>query len=109
MAKIDLITLSGLTAIDGSVIASGAIVKFETLFFIGTTTIEIRPRVFRTRELFESGFDYVKTIELPTDFKLIVPEAEYYAITPEKVYEKVRDYLNNLFGDEAFKINIIVD
>ena len=109
MAKIDLITLSGLTAIDGSVIASGAIVKFETLFFIGTTTIEIRPRVFRTRELFESGFDYVKTIELPTDFRLNVPEAEYYAITPEKVYEKVRDYLNNLFGDEAFKINIIVD
>ncbi len=109
MAKIDLITLTGLTATDGSLIASGATVKFETLFFIGTTTIEIRPRVFRTRELFEGGFDYVKTIELPTDFRLNVPEAEYYAITPEKVYEKVRDYLNNLFGDEAFKINIIVD
>ncbi len=107
MAKIDLITLSGLTAIDGSVIASGAIVKFETLFFIGTTTIEIRPRVFRTRELFESGFDYVKTIELPTDFKLNVPEEEYYTITPEKVYEKVRDYLNDLFGADVFEINII--
>lgn len=107
MAKIDLITLTGLTATDGSLIASGAIVKFETLFFIGTTTIEIRPRVFRTRELFESGFDYVKTIELPTDFKLNVPEEEYYTITPEKVYEKVRDYLNDLFGADVFEINII--
>ena len=92
MAKIDLITLSGLTAIDGSVIASGAIVKFETLFFIGTTTIEIRPRVFRTRELFESGFDYVKTIELPTDFKLNVPEAEYYEKKKKKRLEYDKEY-----------------
>lgn len=107
MAKIDLITLSGLTAIDGSLIASGATVKFETLFFIGTTIIEIRPRVFRSRELFESGFQWIKTLELPNDFKLSIPEADYYTITPEVIYEKVRDYLNNLLGADVFEINII--
>ena len=77
MAKIDLITLSGLTAIDGSLIASGATVKFETLFFIGSTEIEIRPRVFRSRELFENGFQWVKAIELPTDFRMNVPRGTF--------------------------------
>jgi hypothetical protein len=107
MAKIDIITLTGFTAIDGSLIESGATVKFETLFFIGTTVVEIRPRVFRSRELFEMGFQPVKTIELPNDFKLLVPEAEYYTLTPQAIYEKVRDYLNNLFGADVFEINII--
>jgi len=107
MAKIDIITLTGLTAIDGSVVVSGATVKFETLFFIGTTDVEIRPRVFRSRELFEMGYQPVKTIELPNDFKLLVPEAEYYTLTPTILYEEVRDYLNNLFGANVFEINII--
>ena len=107
MAKIDIITLTGLTAIDGSLIASGATIKFETLFFIGTTDIEIRPRVFRSRELFENGFQWVKAIELPTDFRMSVPEEEYYTLTPQAIYEKVKDYLNNLFGVDVFEINII--
>lgn len=107
MAKIDIITLTGLTAIDGSIIASGATIKFETLFFIGTTDIEIRPRVFRSRELFENGFQWVRTIELPTDFKMAIPEEEYYVLTPQIIYEKVKDYLNNLFGVDVFEINII--
>jgi hypothetical protein len=107
MAKIDIVSLTGLTAVDGSLVASGATIKFETLFFIGNTTIEIRPRVFRSRELFEQGFESVKVIELPNDFRLSIPEAEYYTITPQILYEKVRDYLNNLLGANVFKINII--
>ena len=107
MAKIDIITLTGFTAIDGSVVASGATVKFETIFQAGTTDVEIRLRTYRNRELFEMGFQPIKTIELPNDFKLLVPEAEYYTLTPQVIYEKVRDYLNNLFGANVFEINII--
>lgn len=108
MAKIDIISLSGLTAEDGSIVASGATIKFETIFFIGTSNIEIRPRVFRSRELFENGFKSVRVLELPTDFVLAVSDDEYYVITPQRVYELVNEYLNTLLGENMFEIKIIV-
>lgn len=108
MAKIDIISLSGLTAEDGSVVASGATIKFETIFFIGTSNIEIRPRVFRSRELFELGYKPIKVLELPTDFVLEISDDEYYTITPQRVYELVNDHLNALLGENMFEIKIIV-
>ena len=109
MAKIDIITLTGFTAIDGSLVASGATIKFETVFHVGTTQIEIRLKIYRNRELFEAGYQNIRVVELPDDFMLAVPEEEYYVLTPMILYEKVRDYLNSLFGEEVFEINIIVD
>jgi hypothetical protein len=109
MAKIDIITLTGFTAIDGSLVASGATVKFETSFHAGTTQIGIGLKIYRNRELFEAGYRNIEVIELPNNFMLVVPEEEFYVITPMIIYEKVRDYLNGLFNDDAFEINIIVD
>ena len=109
MAKIDILTLTGLTAIDGSVIASGATIKFESEFMVANTNIIIRPKVYRSRELFDAGYSNVETRDIPFDFILQLPEEEYYVLTPMILYERVRDYLNNLFGEEAFEINIIVD
>lgn len=107
MARIDIITLTGLTAVDGSIVASGATVKFEAIFFIGSNIVEIRPRVFRNREIFEQGFEYVKTKELMTDFRLNVPDEEYYTITPQILYTKVKDTLNAYLNANVFEINII--
>jgi len=107
MAKIDILTLTGFTASDGSVIASGATVKFGSEFQIGTTSIIIRPKVFRTRELFEAGYMPIDIQEIPRDFRLSVPEADYYVITPQILYGLVCDYLNTLFGEIVFEVVVI--
>lgn len=108
MAKIDIITLTGFTAIDGSLVASGATVKFETMFHVGTTQIGIALKIYRNRELFEAGYQNIKVVELPDDFTFSVSEEEFYVITPQILYGKVCDYLNNLIGEGTFEINIIV-
>lgn len=108
MAKIDLITLSGLTATDGSIIASGATVKFNSEFSARSNNVLIRPKVYRSRELFEAGYANVLTDEIPDNFQLVLTEEDLYTLTPAVLYEKVRDYLNNLLGEDMFEINVIV-
>jgi len=107
MAKIDLITLTGLTATDGSVIASGATIKFSSEFQIRSTDVMVRPKIFRNRELFEMGFHSVGTNEIPNELILKLTEEDFYVLTPAKLYEKVRDYLNTWYGADIFEINII--
>lgn len=111
MAKIDLITLSALTSSDGSIIASGATVKFSSEFMVGNTNIIIRPVIYRNRELFEDGYSPVGISEeiIPYDFILTIPEEEYYVLTPTILYGHVGDYLNNLMGVDMFEVNIITD
>jgi len=109
MAKIDILTLTGLTAADGSVIASGATIKFASEFMVANTDIIIRPKVYRNRELFDMGYVNVETNDIPFDFILKLPEEEYYTLTPTFLYEKVRDYLNNSLGGEYFELKIIND
>jgi hypothetical protein len=106
MAKIDIITLSGFTAGDGSVLASGATVKFSSEFQIGNTQIIIRPQAWRNRQLFEDGFDSVPTKELPNELILEIPEEEYYTLTPAALYEYVKDELNAELGDTLFEVVI---
>jgi len=107
MAKIDILTLTGLTATDGSVIASGATIKFASEFQVANTDIIIRPKVFRNRELFDMGYQNVETNDLPFDFILQLPEEEYYVLTPTILYQKVCDYLNNQLGADVFEVKII--
>jgi len=108
MAKIDIITLSGLTANDGSIIESGATVKFNSEFYAASTDIIIRPMIYRNRELFELGYSDVPCDEIPRDFILVVPEEDYYTMTPTILYEMVKDELNNRFGADMYEIQIIV-
>jgi len=107
MAKIDIITLTGFTAVDGSIIASGATVKFNSEFNARSTDIMIRPKVYRNRELFDLGYDEVRTNEILSEFVLHVPEAEFYTLTPTLLYQEVCDYLNTWFGADVFEVKII--
>lgn len=108
MAKIDIITTSGITASDGSTIVSGATVKFNSEFYAASTDIRIMLKVYRNRELFEEGWDCISIPEetLPYDFILTIPEEEYYVLTPAALYQEVCDYLNTLIPD-MFEIKII--
>ena len=108
MAKIDIITLSGITASDGSVIASGATVKFNSEFSAASTDIRVMLQVYRNRELFESGYTSIQISEetLPYDFMLSIPEEEFYVLTPAILYQEVCDYLNTLIPD-MFEVKIV--
>jgi len=108
MAKIDIITLSGLTASDGSVIASGATVKFDSEFSAASTDIRITLKLYRNRELFEMGYTSIQISQeiLPYDFILTIPEEEFYVLTPTILYQEVCDYLNTLIPD-MFEVVII--
>ena len=109
MAKVDLITKSGITASDGSVVESGATLKFDSNFFAASTLIKITPKLYRNRELFESGYREIFISEqvLPVDFVITLSEEAYYQLTPLQLYEEVKIFLNNLFGREMFEIKII--
>ena len=106
MAKIDIITLTGFTGNDGSIVASGATVKFSSEFMIGNTDIIVRPKLWRSRELFEDGFESIQTRELPSELYLWVPEEEYYVLTPTLLYEYVKDELNSELGGIFFDVLI---
>lgn len=109
MSKIDLILISGITASDGSLVASGATLKFDAEFSAGSTNIRIMPRLYRNRELFESGFTHIQISEeiIPYDFMLEIPEEEFYSLTPYDLYQKVGDYLNIKLNENFFELKII--
>lgn len=109
MAKIDLITISELTASDGSVIASGATLKFDSEFQAANTKIIVRPKLYRNRELFESGYTNIEISNeiIPYDFILEIPVEEFYVLTPLDLYERVGEHLNAMMGDVIFELKII--
>ena len=108
--KIDLITLSALTSSDGSIVASGATVKFQTLFELGTTNFRIYPKIYRSIELFELG--YLPVVFDEQDFPNEIyfntlTENEFYNITPEKLFTIVKNKLNEYYGAAIFEVKII--
>jgi hypothetical protein len=109
MAKVDLLLTSGLTASDGSIITSGATLKFDAEFLAGTTDIRIIPKMYRNRELFESGFTNILISEniIPNDFILTFTDEEYYSLTPYDLYQKVGEYLNELLEADYFNLKLI--
>jgi hypothetical protein len=111
MAKVDLITITGLTASDGSVVASGATLKFNSEFFAASTKVKITPKLYRNRELFENGFSEIKISEeiIPVDFMMEFNEEDFYVMTPLVLYQEVGKYLNNMLGDEYFELKVIED
>jgi hypothetical protein len=109
MAKVDLITISGLTASDGSIVASGATLKMDAEFQAGSTAVRVTPRLYRNRELFESGYTEIRMSEdiLPNDFEITFSEEEFYGLTPLQLYTEVGEWLNTFLGDNYFKLEII--
>lgn len=105
--KIDILTLTGFTATDGSIISSGATIKFTSEFQVANTDIIIKPKVFRNRELFDAGYSNIGTNEILEQFILQLSEEDYYVLTPTILYEFVCDYLNNWIGCDVFEVKII--
>jgi hypothetical protein len=105
MAKIDLQLILDIMAADGSTISSGAIVKFDSQFHIGSLEIITIPKLYRSRELFESGYTEVNCLTLPHSINIEVSsEDEFNQLTVLGLNERVRDYLNATFEGLYFEV-----
>ena len=109
MAKVDLLLVSGLTASDGSIVASGATLKFDSEFIASTTDVRIQPKLYRDRELFESGYTHIWMPEstIPASINLSFTDEEFYGMTPLVLYEKVGIALNGHLGGDFFELIVI--
>ena len=105
MTNIDIITLTGLTATDGSIIDAGAVIKFETEFPIGFAGFYARIKVYRNRTIFEAGYDgiYLHGIkdELIEDMGI-----EFFNLTPTILYTKVAEFINAEYGATVCEVEI---
>lgn len=108
MAKVDLLLTSGITAGDGSIISSGATLKFDSEFKAGSTKVMVQPRIYRNRELFEEGYTpiFVDESIIPYDILIDFSSEEFYVLTPLLLYQAVGDWLNNRMGGEYFELVI---
>jgi len=105
MGKIDLQSLLDVESGDGSIISSGAIVKFDSQFHIGSLEIITIPKMYRSRELFESGYTDVHCLALPPSINIeISSEDEFNQLTVLGLNERLRDYLNAIFEGLYFEV-----
>ena len=104
---IDIVLISGITASDGSIVDSGAIVKFSTEFPINSTNVLIRTEMYRSREIFEFGYRSIESNVIPSRFSISIPDEEFFTITPLVLFNKVKDYLNNHAGGDFFEIVVL--
>ena len=107
MSTLELITTSGLTGSDESIIASGATIKIQVIFNIGTIKIKVYPKIYRSVELFYEGYDNVPVSKetLPDDITIdSLTVDEYYNLTTQTLYDIVRDWLNNYYGADIVKV-----
>jgi len=109
MAKVDLLLISGLTASDGSIVESGATLKFNSEFVAGVTDVRVTPKLYRNRDLFENGYTHVWVSEqmIPNSFVLSFAEEDFYTLTPLQLYTEVGNWLNNHLGGTYFELEII--
>lgn len=110
MNEVYLITLSGLTASDGSLIESGAIVKISTMFELNQN-IRVYLKIYRNLEIFKNGYSPIQVNGniLPDNIYFTDLINDYYSLTIEQLYTIVCNWLNDFYKSEMFKIenNII--
>jgi hypothetical protein len=109
MAKVDLLLVTGLTAGDGSIVASGATLKFNSEFVAGVTDVRVTPKLYRNRELFESGYTHIVMSEqiIPDSLTISFSEEDFYGLTPLILYQRVGNLLNLILDGTYFELKII--
>jgi len=103
---VDIITTSGLTGRDGSVIAAGAVIKFETEFPIGFSGFVSRLRVYRSKAIYENGYSNVSLKDFDNEIREDLGE-EFFNLTPLILYNKVVENINNQYGATVCEVQTI--
>lgn len=105
MTNIDIVTLTGLTATDGSVISAGAIIKFETEFPLRYSGYVAKMWVFRNKAIYDAGYDGVLIHGIEQEF-IEDLGAEFFDLTPTMLYTKVAEHVNNHFNATVCEVQI---
>lgn len=98
MASISLLTITGMTAADGSYVASGATVKFRTTIE-HTGGVRIETFVYRNETAYASGYTsfFLADAKFPKDFILIyLNPDQLYNFNIVQLYNRVRDMINQI-------------
>ena len=105
MTNIDIVTLTGLTAEDGSIVDAGAIIKFNTEFPIGFAGFQSMIRVYRSIETYNNGYDHVKLHGIDPETIQDLGE-DFFNLTPTVLYTKVAEYINAYYEATVCEVEI---
>ena len=98
--KKDIITLTGLTAEDGSIVASGAHIALEIEFPMNFQGYYARINVFRSKEIFENGYQPVRILNIEDELMKETTED----ILMSSIYDDVVIFINEQFDNPVCEI-----
>ena len=98
--KKDIITLTGLTAEDGSIVASGAHIALEIEIPMNFQGYHARINVFRSKEIFENGYQPVRLLNLEDEFSKETTED----ILTSSIYNEAIIFINGQFENPVCEI-----
>ena len=103
----DIFTVTGLTLTDGSILDSGAILKFSTEFPIGVDGYRFEIQPYRSREIFEAGYKPVEIMDFMTTGEIFVPNMS--DINMIGLYHTVNNFINSQYDDIVSEVVIYQD
>jgi hypothetical protein len=105
MKDIKIITTTGLTTVDGSILEAGAVVKFECVFPIKFKGYIARISFFRSQESFEEGFKGVQLKDFNSEHIENLGE-QLLEVDLPMIYNKVAGYINAQFNAPVCEVQI---
>lgn len=98
-----------MTSKDGGTIATGAIVKFQTIFPESGTECHYNMKVYRNAQAITDKKDTVSPVEIPNlGYVKSISADEYTTLTPAVVHANLKAHLESLAGIGSGNVSIIV-
>lgn len=98
--KKDIITLTGLTAEDGSIVTSGAHIALEIEIPISFDGYQARIKVFRNKQIFENGYQPVRILNMEDELRKETTED----ILTSSIYDDVVTFINGQYENPVCEI-----
>ena len=98
--KKDIITITGLTTVDGSVLTVGAHIALEIEFPIQFDGYNVNIRFFRNKQIYENGYESLRILNFEDNYSKINTED----ITVSEIYSEAVNYINGQFDSPVCEI-----
>jgi len=98
--KKDIVTLTGLTAVDGSVVSAGAHISLEIEFPSLFDGYVARVSFFRNKQIFENGYEPVRIKDFEDEFRKLSTED----VNVSTIYTETVAFINDQFDSPICEI-----
>lgn len=105
--KIDIITLTGLTLADGSILDAGAVMKFTTEFPIGLDGYRFDISPYRSIEIYKAGYKPVEIMDFNIAGEILVDNMVDVNIMG--IYHSVNNFINSQYPNAVSEVVIYVE